>query len=215
MTFGSFNREFKFSRKTYDMWCRILRAVPGSRMIIKSVASGDPDTRKHLLNQFEQRGVAPERVQLVGFIATQKQHLAWYREVDVALDTFPYHGTTTTLDSLLMGVPVITLSGYNHASRVGESLLTQVGLPEFITYSEDEYVARAIELACDVQQISALHGSLRERLLASPLCDGPAFTRKFEYALRGMWCNWCRSRGAELQAGQATMADFDFTALGC
>ncbi len=197
VTFGSFNREFKVSQKTFDLWCRILTAVPNSRIIMKSVAGGDPATREYQLNEFERRGVERTRVQLVGFIASQKDHLGMYRDVDITLDTFPYHGTTTTLDSFLMGVPVITLSGYNHASRVGASLLTQVGIPEYIARDENEYVDKAIELASDPERVAALHGTLRAKLLASPLCDGPGFTGKFEHALRGMWHHWCRSRGAE------------------
>jgi predicted O-linked N-acetylglucosamine transferase (SPINDLY family) len=213
ITFGSFNREFKVSQDTYDLWCRILRAVPGSRMIMKSVAGGDPATREYQLGEFERRGIARDRVQLIGFIASQKQHLAGYREVDIALDTFPYHGTTTTLDALLMGVPVLTLEGYNHASRVGVSLLSQVGLEDLVAHGADEYVARAIELATDTAKLRELHRTLRGRLLASPLCDGPGFARKFEYALRGMWARWCRSQGAALSAEQAAMAAFDFAPL--
>lgn len=213
VTFGSFNREFKVSQLALDLWSRILHAVPGSRILMKSVAGGDPVTREHQYSEFERRGVTRDRVELVGFIAKQNEHLAAYRNIDIALDTFPYHGTTTTLDSLLMGVPVITLSGYHHASRVGASLLTGIGSPEFIAKTEDEYVAKAVELACDLARVSALHGSLRQRLLDSPLCDGPGFVRKYEYALRGMWCNWCAAQGARLTPAQASMAAFDFSGL--
>ncbi|MBL8197846.1 MAG: tetratricopeptide repeat protein, partial [Chromatiales bacterium] len=212
VTFGSYNREFKVSRKALDLWCRILLAVPGSRLIMKSVASGDPATRERQLGDFEQRGVDRNRVQLVGFVPEQKDHLAAYREIDIALDTYPYHGTTTTLDSLLMGVPVVSLSGYNHASRVGASLLSQAGLQEFIAYSEDEYVAKAVALAGNPAQLAALHGKLSERFLASSLCDGPGFVRKFEFALCGMWLNWCRAQGVELSAAEAAQAAFDFSA---
>jgi protein O-GlcNAc transferase len=213
VTFGSFNREFKVSRLALDLWCRILQAVPGSRIVMKSVAGSDPVTREHQFSEFERRGIARDRVELIGFIASQKDHLATYRTIDIALDTFPYHGTTTTLDSLLMGVPVITLAGYHHASRVGASLLTAVGCPEFIARTEDEYVARAVELASDLEKVRALHGALRQRLLQSPLCDGPGFARKFEYALRGMWCNWCAGGGARLSPAEAAAAAFDFSGL--
>ncbi|WKZ11775.1 MAG: tetratricopeptide repeat protein [Gammaproteobacteria bacterium] len=213
VTFGSFNREFKVSQDTYDLWCRILRAVPHSRMIMKSIAGGDPATRRLTLAEFERRGVTPDRIEIIGFIAEQKDHLASYRRVDIALDTYPYHGTTTTLDSLLMSVPVITLEGYNHASRVGVSLLTAVGLPEFIASSPDEYVAMAIELAAQPGRVAELHHTLRNRLLQSPLCDGPRFTRIYEHALRGMWCNWCRQQGATLSGAQTAMAAFDFAPL--
>jgi predicted O-linked N-acetylglucosamine transferase (SPINDLY family) len=214
VTFGSFNREFKVSQKTLDLWCRILQSVPGSRMLVKSIAGADAATREHLLGQFESRGVDPSRVQLFGFVPDQSQHLAMYRDVDIALDTFPYNGTTTTLDSLLMGVPVVTLSGYNHAGRVGASLLTQIGIPEFIARTDDEYVAMAVDLAGNPGRVAALHGSLRQRLLTSTLCDGPGFSRKFEYALRGMWLAWCRTQGAQLSPAQAAMAEFDFGPLG-
>jgi protein O-GlcNAc transferase len=214
VTFGSFNREFKASQTILDLWCRILLAVPGSRMLMKSIAGADPATREFQLGEFERRGVSRDRVQLVGFISSQAEHLAMYRDVDIALDTFPYHGTTTTLDSLLMGVPVITLEGRNHAGRVGVSLLTQVGLTGNIARTEDEYVTRAVELAGDPRRIAGLHGSLRQRLLASTLCDGPGFSRKYEFALRGMWLNWCRAQGASLSAEQEAQAAFDFPALG-
>jgi predicted O-linked N-acetylglucosamine transferase (SPINDLY family) len=213
VTFGSFNREFKVSQVTYDLWCRILRELPESPLLIKSFAGGDPVTRSLQLAEFERRGVAPERIRTVGFIADQANHLGGYRNVDIALDTFPYHGTTTTLDALSMSVPVITLAGYNHASRVGVSLLTRVGLAEFVARTPDEYVELAVGLARQPQRIAGLHATLRERLLASPLCDGPRFMRSFEYALRGMWCNWCRGQGVTLTPEQAAMAAFDFTVL--
>jgi len=213
VTFGSFNREFKVSQLALDLWCRILHAVPGSKILMKSVAGDDPVTREHQFSEFGRRGIARDRVRLVGFIATQSGHLAAYRTIDIALDTFPYHGTTTTLDSLMMGVPVITLSGYHHASRVGASLLTIVGCPELIAATEEEYVAKAVALAADLKRVSSYHGSLRQRLLDSPLCDGPGFIRNFEYALRGMWCNWCESQGTRLTPEQTSMAAFDFSAI--
>jgi predicted O-linked N-acetylglucosamine transferase (SPINDLY family) len=210
VTFGSFNREFKVSPTIMDLWCRILLAVPGSRILMKSIAGADPATREFQLGEFERRGVSRDRVQLVGFISSQAEHLAMYRDVDIALDTFPYHGTTTTLDSLLMGVPVITLEGRIHAGRVGASLLTQVGLTENIARTEDEYVSKAVELAADPQRIASLHGSLRQRLLTSPLCDGQGFSRNYEYALRGMWLNWCRAQGVSLPAELEAQAAFDY-----
>lgn len=213
-TFGSFNREFKVSQKAFDLWCEILKAVPSAQMLMKSVAGADPQARAHQLGQFERRGIDPARVRLVGFLAHQRDHLASYRDVDIALDTFPYHGTTTTLDSLLMGVPVITLAGFNHASRVGVSLLTQAGLEELVATSAGDYVSKAVALALDLPRVNRLHGELRRRLLTSTLCDAPRFARNYEYALRGMWYRWCRDRGAPLTAAQAAAAEFDFTALG-
>jgi predicted O-linked N-acetylglucosamine transferase (SPINDLY family) len=213
VTFGSFNREFKVSDATYDLWCRILRDLPDSSIVIKSIAGSDPGIRQRQLREFERRGVTAERVQLLGFIADQLGHLESYRNVDIALDTYPYHGTTTTLDALVMGVPVVTLAGYNHASRVGVTLLTQMGLEEFIAKTPDDYVAIAVGLGSRPLRITELHDTLRERLLMSALCDGPGFMRGYEYALRGMWSNWCRAQGVALTADQRTMAAFDFGPL--
>ncbi len=213
VTFGSFNREFKVSQQILDLWCRILKAVPGSQILMKSIAGSDPATREFQLGEFKRRGIDRERVELVGFIPSQAEHLAMYRKIDVALDTFPYHGTTTTLDSVLMGVPVVTLSGQTHASRVGASLLTQMGIPEFIAHTEDEYVGKAVELASNLDRVAALHGALRQNLLTSTLCDGPGFVRTFEYALRGMWLHWCETRGVALSPEQVAQASFDFGPL--
>lgn len=211
ITFGSFNRELKISAETYDLWCRILHAVPRSKMLVKSIAGGDPATRAVQLREFERRGISSDRVTPVGFVADPFGHLSKYREVDIALDTYPYCGTTTTLEALLMGVPVITLSGYTHAGLVGVSILSNVGMQELIASTAEDYVARAVALAAKPEALAAYRRSLRTRLLASPLCDAPAFTRYFEYALRGMWCNWCQSRGAGLTGREQMMADFDFS----
>ncbi|MSU71780.1 MAG: hypothetical protein EXS43_05505 [Opitutus sp.] len=117
---------------------------------------------------------------------TTAGHLAEYLAVDIALDTYPYHGTTTTCDALWMGVPVITLAGEEHRSRVGVSLLTAVGLQEWVAGSPAEYVVRAVELARDRPRLAALKAQLRGRMAASPLVDGRAFTAKLEAAFAAM-----------------------------
>jgi predicted O-linked N-acetylglucosamine transferase (SPINDLY family) len=114
-----------------------------------------------------------------------------YHRVDIALDTFPYNGTTTTCEALWMGVPVITMTGNRHAARVGASLLTQVGLTELIASTSEEYVNIATLLASDPKSLAALRSGLRERMKNSPLCDGKTFTRDLEAAYREMWENWC------------------------
>jgi predicted O-linked N-acetylglucosamine transferase (SPINDLY family) len=122
-------------------------------------------------------------------------HLAAYRRVDIALDTHPYNGTTTTCEALYMGVPVVTLAGRHHASRVGASLLHAVGLPGLVADSPDEYVRIAAGLAADAARRAELRASLRAMLLGSPLCDAPGFARKFGEALRGVWRERCRVTG--------------------
>jgi protein O-GlcNAc transferase len=111
--------------------------------------------------------------------------------VDVALDTFPFNGTTTTCEALWMGVPVITLRGHRHSGRVGASLLTQLGLTDCIANSIEEYVQIALALASSSEHLEGLHRALRPRMAASPLCDEIAFARKMEVAFRTMWQHWC------------------------
>jgi len=111
--------------------------------------------------------------------------------VDIALDTFPYHGTTTTCEALWTGVPVVTLAGQAHASRVGVSLLTNVGLPELVAYSGDEYVKIASELAADLPRLALLRATLRGKMERSMLMDAPHFARQIETAYRDMWRAWC------------------------
>jgi predicted O-linked N-acetylglucosamine transferase (SPINDLY family) len=114
-------------------------------------------------------------------------HLSQYNAVDIALDTFPYNGTTTTCEALSMGVPVITLAGQHHAGRVGMSLLTAIGLQSFIAADHEQYIMKTVELASDISTLCGLRKNLRNQLLHSPLCDAPAFTRQFEDALLDMW----------------------------
>jgi predicted O-linked N-acetylglucosamine transferase (SPINDLY family) len=121
-------------------------------------------------------------------------HLAAYRRVDIALDTFPYHGTTTTCEALWMGVPVVTRAGRTHASRVGVSLLTNVGLPEMIAADEDAYARIAVRLAADEARLAELRSGLRGRMAASPLTDAPRLARNVEAAYREMWRKWCATQ---------------------
>jgi predicted O-linked N-acetylglucosamine transferase (SPINDLY family) len=112
-----------------------------------------------------------------------------YDEVDIALDTFPYNGTTTTCEALWMGVPVVTLSGDRHSGRVGTSILTTLGLETLVSRSEEEYLNICRGLASDIDTLGDLRDSLRLRMQSSTLCDGKGFARKVERAFRMMWRN--------------------------
>ncbi len=191
ITFGSFNNLAKISPETITLWASILRAVPDSRLIVKNLSLQDETTRKQLHDKFLKYGVLTEQLELLPPEYQLSSHLAKYQQVDIALDTFPYNGTTTTCEAMWMGVPVITLAGNMHAGRVGISILSQLGLDECIAQTTDEYVAIAGKLAADKERLAELRGSLREKMSKSTLCDGAGFAQAIECAYREMWEKWC------------------------
>jgi len=197
ITFGCFNNLAKVHEETIRMWTDILTRVPGSRLYLKNSAMGDRSTREMILNKFSLGGIAPERIIMQGVVKSRYDHFAEYSRVDIALDTFPYHGTTTTCEALWMGVPVITMAGRTHCSRVGVSFLTNVGIPEMIAGSPDEYVARAVELAGDVSLLTGLRHELRSMMASSPLMDAAGVTREVEDAFEQMLCRHAMTAGQE------------------
>ena len=194
ITFGCFNALPKISDATVALWREVLLAVPDSRLLLKNLGFNDPATLRRTHALLEKSGLAAERFTLAVPPKSPGDHLASYGRVDIALDTFPYHGTTTTCEALWMGVPVITLRGETHASRVGASLLRSVGLPELIAGDPAQYLRIARDLAADVPRLATLRASLRERMAASPLMDAPRLTRHIERAYREMWRAWCAAQ---------------------
>jgi predicted O-linked N-acetylglucosamine transferase (SPINDLY family) len=194
VTFGSFNAAQKLNAPLLRLWARVLHAVPGSRLFLKAMSFKDERLRRRLAGDLTELGVDASRLEIVAPDAGARDHLAQYARVDIALDTFPYHGTTTTCESLHMGVPVVTLAGDTHASRVGVSILTNVGEPGLIAASEDDYVRIAADLAGDAARRTQLRASLRGALAGSPLRDGPGFARRFEAVVRTAWRTVLRER---------------------
>jgi protein O-GlcNAc transferase len=180
ITFCSFNNLRKISPTCITLWARVLSRVPNSKLLIKTFGLQEPGLRTWLLEQFKQAGAGRDQVAFAVPTRDHNDHMQTYGEADIALDTFPYNGTTTTLDALWMGVPVITLAGDRHASRVGLSILSAVDLTELATRTPDEYVAAAAELAINTRKLEQLRSGLRERLASSPLTDGSAFTADLE-----------------------------------
>jgi predicted O-linked N-acetylglucosamine transferase (SPINDLY family) len=195
VTFGSFNANKKIGRGVIGLWSRVLAATPGSRLAMKTFELKDPAARDRILREFAACGIGEERVEFFDTTAGIAEHLARYAEVDLALDTLPYNGTTTTCEALWMGVPVVTTAGATHAARVGVSLLSTIGAPELIAATEDEYVRIASELARDSDRLASYRAGLRGMVAASPLCDRRAFCERFSDALRGMWRTRCEARG--------------------
>ena len=186
ITFGSFNTLPKLSDTTLDLWTRVLGECPDSRMLLKSEHFSEEAVRAHFQSRFSRRGIHPSRITLMGHIPNTLQHLATYGSIDIALDSFPYNGTTTTCEALWMGVPVISLVGNLHAARVGYTLLSAVGLEGLATTSADEFVSLAATFADDAAQLSLLRKRLRTVVANSPHCDRFRLTRGLEDAYRSM-----------------------------
>ena len=179
VTFGCFNTLFKFTRLALTTYAAVLRAVPGSNLLIKNKPCGDPGVARDLAMRFKECGIDPARIRCEGWKPVRDEHLAAYNRVDIALDSMPYCGTTTTCEALFMGVPVVTLRGAMHAGRVGASLLKAVGEDDLVCGNAEEFAAIAARLAGDIPRLATRRAGLRQRLLASELCDGPSFARAF------------------------------------
>jgi predicted O-linked N-acetylglucosamine transferase (SPINDLY family) len=182
ISFGSFNNFPKITPACIALWARVLASVPDSTLFIKTHGLDDPGLRTLLLERLTRAGIRTGRVSVAGPTRSHREHMEAYSEVDIALDTFPYHGTTTTLDALWMGVPVITLAGDRHAARVGASILSVLGLADFVARTPDEYAAAAVRLSGDAERLEDLGRALRQRLASSPLTDGRGFTANLEAA---------------------------------
>lgn len=187
VTFGSFNHLPKVAPAVIAVWSRILNAVPDSRFSYKALAFGDDATRERILREFEAHGVDRARIDLVAWTISHSEHLELYSRIDIALDTFPYAGTTTTCETLWMGVPIVTLAGRTHVARVGVSLLGQLGLEELVASDEDAFVEVATTLAADRERLVGLRSGMRSRMTQSPLLDGARIAREIEDAYRTMW----------------------------
>jgi predicted O-linked N-acetylglucosamine transferase (SPINDLY family) len=194
ITFGSFNNFVKITPEVIALWSRILKIVPNSHLIMKSLSFFDKTTVSYARNIFLREGIEAATIEFLQPLASMRDHLELYNRIDIALDTFPYNGTTTTCEALYMGVPVITLAGDTHASRVGVSLLSNVGLPELIATTPEEYVAKAVDLARNLEKLQSLRKSLRDMMSRSPLTDAKKFTHHLEEAYRRMWINWCMKK---------------------
>lgn len=191
VSFGSFNHLSKTSDGCVECWARLLGEVPGSRLVLKNESFLDPSVKQEWKSRFAASGVDPGRLQFFGIARSTEEHLGMYAMVDLALDTFPYNGTTTTCEALWMGVPVVTFAGRTHAGCQGASLLSQVGLGDLVAESVDGYRRIAAGLARDRRRLASLREGLRARVAASPLCDGHTVAREVEGGYRAIWKRWC------------------------
>jgi predicted O-linked N-acetylglucosamine transferase (SPINDLY family) len=184
LTLGSFNNLAKINASVIKRWSDILKALPNTRLLLKAIPLSDIKIQEYVINKFRSHGVTNE-IHCLGFLKNMQSHLELYHQVDLALDPFPYNGTTTTCDALWMGVPVLTRCGQTHASRVGASLLTCVGLTDFIAHTDADYVAKAIFLCRHMDILRDIRKRLRRLCMQSALMDGAGFTRLME----NVFCN--------------------------
>lgn len=198
VTFGCLMNPGKINRHVMDLWARVLRAVPGSRLLLFRHDFRSPWLRDRFAAAFAERGLEADRVACEGRRAGNRTHLGVYGRIDVALDTFPFCGHTTTCEALYMGVPVVTLAGRCFAERMGASVLHQVGLDDLVTTDADAFVAAARRLAADPPVLAELRAGLRSRVTGSRLGDPAAFTAALERAYRDLWTG---RRGGAAQAG--------------
>jgi protein O-GlcNAc transferase len=194
VTFGCFNNFSKVSDPVLGLWAKILQRVPNSRLLLEIAGLDNGTLRADTETRLTQLGLPIERVILMP--RRPENQYALYNQIDIALDPFPCNGGTTSLDTLWMGVPFVALAGRHFTSRMGVTILTNAGLQELITETEDDYVEIAVRLATDIPRLTALRDGLRARVQASPLMDAPRFTLQMEQAYRGMWERWCLAQTA-------------------
>ena len=180
ITFGSFNNFAKTTTDVLNLWADILVQIPNSRLVLKSAGLSDKDMTSRLKAFFAAKGIKGDRLILLSNDNLLSEHLAQYQGIDIALDPFPYNGTTTTCEALWMGTPVITLIGDSHRSRVGYSLLHSVETQELAAKNMEEYLQIAITLANDPSSLSHYHKTLRKKMTDSSLMNATEFTKEFE-----------------------------------
>lgn len=191
-TFGCLNNFCKINDGVLALWAKTLRQVANSRLLLLASPGGH---RERLLRRLLRDEIDSRRIEFVSR-RPHREYLKLYHRIDLGLDTFPYNGHTTSLDSLWMGVPVITLTGQSAVSRAGWSQLSNLGLTDLAAKTPDEFVQIAVDLANDLPRLESLRSSLRNRLERSPLMDGPRFARDVEAAYRRMWQTYCENKPA-------------------
>jgi protein O-GlcNAc transferase len=193
VTFGSFNNLIKLGPDVIALWARVLHAVPGSRVLLKTNQFLELSVQHEVAQKFAKHGIEHARLMLEGPVP-RADYLKPFNRVDIALDPFPYPGITTSVEGLWMGVPFVTLAGKSFMARQGIGLLNNAGLADWVAADADEYVKLAARKAGDLPALQRLRQELRARVLVSPIFDAESFARNFEGAMRGMWHEWCARR---------------------
>ncbi len=192
VTFASFNNITKINSVIVELWSKVLHRTPNSRFLVKTSTLTDDKGKAYCLELFAKNGIEEDRIDWHFRLPKASDHLKLYNQIDIALDTYPYNGTTTTFEALWMGVPVVTLSGDRHASRVSASILKTLKLDSMVAETGEQFVETAIKVANDFNGLSKLRRELRSKLIHSPLCDAKGFTKKMERAYKKMWKDYLK-----------------------
>ncbi|WP_246237514.1 tetratricopeptide repeat protein [Caldichromatium japonicum] len=187
VTFATLSRGVRVNHRVIRVWSAILKRVPGSQLVLDSKSFQSPAIQEQWAARFTAHGIARERL-VMGCHSPPWDLL---RDIDISLDCFPHNSGTTLVESLYMGIPVVTLAERPSVGRIGSAILTALGHPEWIAQTEEEYIEKAVELATDLDRLAAIRASLRAELEASPLRDEVGFTQAMERAYRQMWQQWC------------------------
>lgn len=193
ITFGSFNNSSKTNSDVINVWSKLLSLMPTAKLALKNENFTAPMVKEEVLRAFASHGIEEDRLILIKNKPSYKEHLEYYHNIDIALDTFPYNGTTTTCEALWMGVPVICLKGIDHTSRVGYSLLNTIGCPELVANDAEQYVKLAIDLASNIENLKQYHTQIPAMLEKSMLMDAEQFTEDLEQQYQLMWNDKCNS----------------------
>ncbi len=191
ITFGSFNNTPKLTSTTIRLWSSVLKALPDSRLLMKTLPFADKATRQLFANRFVAEGVAEKQLDFQPPCLRLEDFMNSYHQVDIGLDPTPYNGGTTTCESLWMGVPVITKPETLFHSRMTLSFLKKVGLEDLAAETDEDFTRIAVELANDLSRLADIRQNLRQRMATSPICDGPGATKDLENSYRKMWQQWC------------------------
>jgi protein O-GlcNAc transferase len=191
VTFGCFNSAYKLSPSVLDLWSDILAEIPTAKLLLNSREYACPDTCDRFRDAFLSRRVDGARIELRAGAQAPHELMAAYADVDIALDPFPYSGGLTTIEALFMGVPVVSMPGDRFGSRHSMAHLRTLGMDDWVAKDADAYVALAVDKARRRDQLAALRGTLRNRLLKSSLCDGGGMARDFNDIIGRAWTTIC------------------------
>ena len=189
ITFGSFNNLLKVNNNVIALWSKILKTITKSKIFLKTKELNKMYKKEMVINNFKKNNISSDSIILEG-ASPRNELLASYNKVDIALDTFPWSGGTTSFESIWMSTPVLTKKGYNFISRTTESINTNVGMSNWIANDDNEYVTKAIEFSANLKKLSKIKKNLRLVALDSSLFNTSLFAEQFNNALWKMWNNF-------------------------